>query len=478
MRVCGVILAAGQGKRMHSAIPKVLHKVGGRSMIRHVCSALRDASVEKVIAVLSPDAPQVALELGPDIAVVWQDNPRGTGDAARRALPALSPDDLVVVVCGDTPLLQANTIRQLAECHSAGAAAGIEYCVSLVTARMADPTGYGRILRDDHGRVRAIVEQGDLQPEQAAIAEVNAGIYCFPGWALMEYLPRLQPANAQAEYQLTDVLRMVIEDGRSVQAITAAADEVIGVNSRDRLAEAEAGYRKRKLDQLMRDGVTIIDPLATYVDADVTIGRDTVVWPQTYLLSGTSIGCDCQIGPGAHLSATLIGDRVAVQYSMIEASSVGDDCSVGPYAHLRPDTRLAAGVKVGNYAELKNTQVGSDTKISHHSYIGDADLGAGVNIGAGVVFVNYDGRRKHRTAVGDGAFIGCNVNLVSPVEVGARGYVACGSSITEDVPPGALAIARQRQTNIDGWVDKRFGKGDVRHDQPHPTEDKGEGLDK
>jgi len=475
MHVCGVILAAGQGKRMRSSIPKVLHRVGGRPMVSHVCAALRAASVERIVAVLSPDAPEVAEALGPGVEVVWQYEPAGTGDAARRALPRLAADDLVLVVCGDTPLLRGETILRLLREHAAGGLADDRLCASVMTTEPPDPTGYGRILRDERGRVAAIVEQGDLSPANCAIAEVNAGIYCFPGWVMATYLPRLQPANAQGEYQLTDVVRLAIEDGRTVQAVAASADEVIGVNSRDRLAEAEAIHRRRILDRLMQSGVTIIDPASTYVDAEVSVGRDTVLWPQTFLLGATVIGRNCEVGPGAHVRAATLGDGVRVQYSMVEESTVGDNCTIGPYAHLRPETRLSAGVKVGNYAELKNARVGEGTKISHHSYLGDAEIGAHVNIGAGVVLVNYDGSVKHETVVGDHAFIGCNANLVAPVKVGDQGYVACGSSITDDVPRGALAIARQRQTNIEGWVERRFGTTPDGDNHGGPTEDKRQG---
>jgi bifunctional UDP-N-acetylglucosamine pyrophosphorylase/glucosamine-1-phosphate N-acetyltransferase len=451
------VLAAGQGKRMRSAVPKVLHKVGGLPMVNHVCDALRAVPADRVMVVLSPQAPEVREALPPDVLVVWQDEPLGTGDAARRALPEIAVDDVVLIVCADTPLLRPATLQELVRRHQIALAAEPTVGISLLSAVVDDPTGYGRIIRDDAGRVVAIVEQGDLKGEQLSLREVNAGIYCLTGCVLHRYLHRLQPGNSQGEYLLTDVVQLAIADGNTVEAITAPEAEVIGVNSRDRLAVAEAIHRRRKLDDLMAAGVTVVDPAATYVDAGVKVGFDTILWPQTFILGECSIGEGCQIGPGAHLVSTRIGDRVRVQYSTVEMSEVGDDCVIGPYAHLRPNTRLGAQVAVGNYAELKNTSVGQGTKIHHHSYLGDAEVGVGVNIGAGVVTVNYDGNSKHPTSIGDGAFIGCNANLVAPIVVGKRGYVACGSSLTEDVPPGALAIARARQTVIPGWVERRFG---------------------
>jgi len=478
VRVQGVVLAAGQGKRMRSAVPKVLHKVGGLTMVNHVCDALRAVPADQVVVVLSPQSPEVRDVLPPDVLIVWQDEPLGTGDAARRALPEIAADDVVLIVCADTPLLRSATLQDLVRRHLAATAASPSVGLSLLSAVVDDPTGYGRIIRDGAGQVVAIVEQGDLKGEQRSLREVNAGIYCLEGRILHRYLHQLQPGNSQGEYLLTDVVQLAIAGGNSVVAITAPEAEVIGVNSRDRLAVAEAIHRRRKLEDLMAAGVTVVDPAATYVDAGVSIGCDTILWPQTFILGECSIGKGCQIGPGAHLVGTRIGDRVRVQYSMVEMSEVGDDCVIGPYAHLRPNTRLGAQVSVGNYAELKNTSVGRGTKIHHHSYLGDAEVGVGVNIGAGVVTVNYDGNSKHSTAIGDGAFIGCNANLVAPIVIGERGYVACGSSLTDDVPPGALAIARARQTVIAGWVDRRFGPRQGHAGTGGSTEDKDSDLRK
>lgn len=474
VKICGVVLAAGQGKRMHSDLPKVLHQVGGRPMVSMVCDALRAAGVDKVVAVVSPGAQGVIDAVGEGATIVYQDDPRGTGDAARRAIPEVSADDMVLLTYGDTPLLQPGTLRDLVRKHTQEAERGRRPGVSMITAEADDPTGFGRIVRDDGGQVVSIVEQGDCTPEQAAIREVNAGIYCMTGAIMAEYLPRLQRSNAQSEYQLTDIVGLLIEDGLRVAAIQAPAAEVLGINSRDRLAEVDGEFRHRMLLDLMRAGVTILDPASTFITAGVKVGRDTVIWPQSYLLDGTVVGNGCIIGPGAHLSGAKVGDRVRIYYSTVEDSQIDDDCSIGPYSHVRPDSLLRAGVKVGNYAEIKNSVVGEGSKVSHHSYVGDADLGADVNIGAGVVFVNYDGKRKHRTEVGDKAFIGCNVNLVAPVRIGRRAYVACGSSITEDVQAGALAIARSRQTSIEGWVERRFGTEDeaAAHHEARGTEDK------
>lgn len=475
MVVYGLILAAGQGKRMFSSRPKVLHEIGGRAMVTWVRDALLEAGVDQVVAVISPRSPEVEAALGKPVLLAYQAQPLGTGHAALMALAALQPADAVLVVQGDTPLLLPATLRALVDRHRAARDAGTPAACTMLTTRMPDPTGYGRILRGPDGAVTGIVEQADCAPDQARITEVNPGIYLFDRPALEESLARLEPRNRQAEYYLTDVVGLMAAGGGAVATMDADPQEVLGINNRRQLAEAGLALQWRELERLMAGGVTVVDPASTYVHPGVQVGRDTVIWPGSYLLGQSKVGSGCTIGPGSYLLDATIGEGARILLSVVEQSTVEPECSVGPYSHLRPGTHLAAGVKVGNFAEIKGSYVGPGSKVPHHSYIGDADLGPGVNVGAGAVFVNYDGFRKHRSTVESGAFIGCNSNLVAPVTVGEQAYVACGSSVTEDVPPLALAIARERQRNIEGWVARRKGgrllapaPGD-----PQPPEERG-----
>jgi bifunctional UDP-N-acetylglucosamine pyrophosphorylase / glucosamine-1-phosphate N-acetyltransferase len=439
------------GKRMRSSLPKVLHKVCGQPMCSLVRLALRQAGVEHVVAVVSPQGDAVRAALGPDTTFAVQPYPLGTGDAVRHALEEVAGARHVLVLYGDTPLLTPETIRALVDGHVSAAPA-----VTMLTAVVDDPTGYGRIIRDPDGQPAAIVEQLECTPEQAQVNEINVGIYCFDRDALARYVPLLQARPPQHEHLLTDIVALVLRDGLQVKTLGADAREVSGVNSRQQLADAEAALRGREVRRLMDSGVTIADPRTTFVDFGVEVGEDTVILPNSYLLSGTVIGRGCSVGPGALLDGASIGDRVRVVFSTVEDSEVGPDCTIGPYAHLRPGSVLEGGVKVGNFAEVKNSRLGAGVKVSHHSYVGDADVGRDTNVGAGAVFVNYDGRDKHRTTVGDGAFIGCNVNIVAPVTVNEGAYLAAGSTITEDVPAQSLAIARQRQRVIIDWVGRRL----------------------
>ena len=460
MVVAGVILAAGLGKRMGSSLPKALHPVGGRPMVTLVEAALRQAGIEHVVAVVSPSQPQVATALGEGVILARQTEALGTGHAVLQALPALAGigADLTLVTFCDTPLLRGETLRELADLHRLAASADPGLRATLVTAFVDDPTGYGRIVRDGTGAVCGIVEQSACTPLEAAIDEIYSGILIADTSALASYLPRLDRDNAQGEYLLTALPALILADGGKVATHAADPDEVLGVNSRLQQAAAEEALRWRVLEGLMASGVTVIDPAATYIEPGVRVGADTTIWPGSHLRVGTVIGAGCSIGPSADLRSTRVGDRVTVSYSVIDQSDIGCDCTIGPFAHLRPGSVLAAGVKVGNYAEIKNTSLGRGTKVPHHSYVGDADVGAGVNVGAGAVFVNYDGRRKHRTTVSDGAFIGCNVNLIAPVKLGERAFAAAGSTITADVPTDALAVARSRQRLTRGWVQRRLSR--------------------
>lgn len=458
MALAGLILAAGLGKRMRSDLAKVLHPVAGRPMVVRVRDALRAAGVDAVVAVVGHQAERVRAALGEGVVCVHQGEPRGTGHAVLAAREALQAYEEVLVVAGDVPLITGATLRRLAEERRRRGAAA---CI--LTAVVDDPTGYGRILRDAAGRLQGIVEEADADEEQRRIREVNTSVYAFATEPLLRVLPEIGAANAQGEYYLVDAIPLLMRAGYAVEAVALAdPEEVMGVSDRRDLARAEAVARRRNVERLLAAGVTILDPATTFVDDEVEVGRDTVILPFTLLLGRTRIGRDCRIGPGARLIDAVVGDRCEIGESTIEESVIGDDVRIGPYNHLRPGTRLEPGARVGNFAELKNTRVGRGSRVPHHAYLGDAELGEDVNVGAGAVTVNYDGREKHRTRIEDGAMIGCNVNLVAPVTVGRRAYVAAGSTVTRDVPAEALAVARERQVNKPGWVRRRFGEREER----------------
>jgi len=452
MTTVAVILAAGQGTRMRSDLPKVLHPLAGRPMIRHVLEAVRAAGVDRIVAVVGHQAERVAGAVDEDVRCVLQESQQGTGHALLCAEDEASGFERVLVVPGDVPLLTAGTLSALLRHQAERQAAAV-----LLTAVVDDPAGYGRVVRDAAGRVERIVEEADAGPAERGIREVNAAVAVFAGPALWPALRRVTADNRQGEYYLWDVLPVLQAGGHAVDAVPAGdVDEAMGVNDRVALARAEAVLRRRIGEHWMRRGVTLVDPATSYIGADVEIGPDTVIEPLTVLAGRTRIGAGCRIGPGAQLYDSEVGDGSIVGPSVIEDSRLGRGVRVGPFNHLRPGTILEDGARVGNFAELKNTRVGTGSKVPHHSYLGDATLGRDVNIGAGTVTVNYDGRAKHPTRVEDGAFIGCNVNLIAPVTVGRRGYVAAGSTVNRDVPPESLAIARSRQENKEGWVRRRF----------------------
>ena len=451
-----VILAAGQGKRMKSALPKVLHPVAGRAMLSYVLDAARGVEPHRILVVVSPPAERIRKVVGEaaDVEYVVQEERLGTGHALLCAREALGVDPAdCLVLCGDSPLLRAETLRRLVRHHRSASGA----VATVLTACPEDPTGYGRVLRDPTtGAVLRIVEETDASPEDRSVREVNTGIYCFSWPEVLPYLERLTPDNRQKELYLPDVLSGLVGDGRRVEAVaTQDPGEVQGVNDRVQLARVEAGLRMEILMSLMCSGVTVTDPASTYVDWGVEVGPDSVLEPGTVLRGRTIVGPGCRVGPWAYLEDAVLGPGCRVFASVVEGSELEAGASVGPFSHLRPQTRVGTGAKIGNFAEVKNSSVGPRTKIPHHSYVGDADLGPDVNVGAGAVVVNYDGLRKHRTVVGRGAFVGCNTNLVAPVTVGDGAYTAAGSTVTRDVPPGALAVSRARQENFEGWVERR-----------------------
>jgi bifunctional UDP-N-acetylglucosamine pyrophosphorylase/glucosamine-1-phosphate N-acetyltransferase len=453
-----IVLAAGEGTRMKSALPKVLHRVAGRTLVAHVLEAAATVEPEHVVVVVGHGRDQVTdhlTEIAPWAQPVTQAERLGTGHAVRIALGALTDATAgtptagtIVVLTGDTPLLTGATLVRLLAAHDQHGAAA-----TVLTAELTDPTGYGRIVRDADGSVRAIVEHKDADEDVRQIREVNSGMYAFSGRHLIDALGRVTRDNVQGEEYLTDVIGILRTDGAPVAAVIADdADEIAGVNDRAQLADAARVMRDRINLRWMREGVAILDPSTTWIDTDVDLAPDVTILPQTFLLGPTSIATGAQIGPGTTLSACEVGVDARVCHTWAELAVIGDRASVGPFTYLRPGARLGVGAKAGAYVEIKNSIVGDDAKVPHLSYVGDADIGTGTNIGAATVFVNYDGQTKHRTIVGDHVRIGSDTMLVAPVTIGDGAYTAAGSVITADVPPGAMAVGRAMQRTIPGWV--------------------------
>ena len=447
-----IILAAGKGTRMTSSHPKVLHQVCGNAMVRHVLDAAEAAGSKRNIIVVGFGADEVRAELGNAAEVVVQAEQLGTGHAVLQAEPLLrDARGTVMVLCGDTPLLTGALVKRLYEEHEkAGAKA------TVLTAVMPDATGYGRVIRTAAGDVEKIVEHKDATEEERAVQEVNSGIYCFEKEALFSALKNVGCDNAQGEYYLPDVLSILRERGEKIWAVAADDyEETLGVNSRLHLAQAEKILRRRKNIELMESGVTLMDPDSTFVDSNVIVGRDTVIYPFTWLEGKTVVGEGCTLGPSSRFTDAKIGNSVTAHFVYAHECEIESGATMGPYVHIRPDSHISNDVKIGNFVEVKNSKIGAGSKLPHLQYIGDCDMGAGVNMGCGTITVNYDGKQKFRTKIGDNAFVGCNSNLVAPVAVGDGAYVAAGSTITKDVPPEELAVARARQKNIPNWPDKR-----------------------
>jgi bifunctional UDP-N-acetylglucosamine pyrophosphorylase/glucosamine-1-phosphate N-acetyltransferase len=450
-RRVAVVLAAGKGTRLKSERPKVLHRVAGRPMLAWVVDAARAAGCDEVLVVVGHGAEEVRAELAaPGVGWVLQEEQRGTGHALGMAEGQVAGPATVVVLMGDAPLLRPETIRRLAEAAEAGWGA-------LCYAELDDPGTLGRVLLDEDGRFRAIVEAHDAGPEVLAERRVNAGFYAFPAPDVFAYLHRLEPANAQRELYLTDAPGLAAADGRPIAAIPLAhPEEAWGINSRQDLARVHEALLDRHRERLMTGGVTLLDPRRTVVEPSVEIGAETVLHPGTTLLGATRVGSGCELHAGAWLRDCTLGDGVVVEpYSVLDGARVGDGCRVGPYARLRPGSELGPGAKVGNFVEIKASRLGAGAKANHLAYLGDAEVGDGANVGAGVVTCNYDGTRKHRTSIGAGAFVGSDTMLVAPVSVGEGATTAAGSVITQDVPPGALGVGRSRQRNVAGWKDRR-----------------------
>jgi len=457
-RLAAVVLAAGEGTRMKSSIPKVLHPLCGRPMLLHVIGALEQLAVDRIVVVVGHGADKVVKTLHGETDVplefVEQRVQRGTGDAVSVALTVfadeLDGDDDIVVVPGDTPLLQAETVAALVREHETSGAAA-----TILTARLPDATGYGRIVRGKDGGVESIVDHWDATDAEREIDEVNTSIYCFRRNLITPALRRLSPENAQGEYYLTDAIAVLRQAGHKVVAMTAPETaEALGVNDRLQLAEAEAALRARINASWMRAGVTMTDPARTYIDASVTLGADVSLLPGVVLEGRTGVGAGSVIGPDTRLVDTTVGEGATVTFTVAREAEIGDGVTVGPYAHLRPGTRLARDAKVGSFVEIKASEVEEGAKVPHLAYVGDATVGPGANVGAGTITANYDGRAKHRTRIGARARIGSNTVLVAPVEVGEDAYTGAGSVVTHDVPAGALAKGVPARVE-EGWAKSR-----------------------
>jgi bifunctional UDP-N-acetylglucosamine pyrophosphorylase / glucosamine-1-phosphate N-acetyltransferase len=455
-----LVLAAGPGTRMRSDTPKVLHTIAGRSMLSHSLHAIAKVAPRHLVVVLghdheriSPLVAELADTLGRTIDVALQDQPLGTGHAALCGLSAL-PDDyagIVVVTSGDTPLLDSDTLADLIATHSSVSAA-----VTVLTTTLADPSGYGRVLRTQDDEVMAIVEHADATPSQREILEVNAGVYAFDVAALRSALSRLSSNNAQRELYLTDVVAILRGDGKPVHARHVDDSALVaGVNNRVQLAELGAEFNRRIVAVHQMSGVTIVDPATTWIDVDVTIGRDTVIHPGTQLLGRTQVGAHCVVGPDTTLTDVTVGDGASVVRTHGTSSAIGGGATVGPYTYLRPGTVLGADGKLGAFVETKNSTIGTGTKVPHLTYVGDADIGEHSNIGASSVFVNYDGESKSRTTIGSHVRTGSDTMFVAPVAVGDGAYTGAGTVVRDDVPPGALAVSAGPQRNIEGWVQRK-----------------------
>lgn len=436
MRVKSVILAAGQGTRMRSALPKVLHPILGKPMVAYAVESAANVTGDRPVVVVGHAADEVRAALGEVAVYVLQEEQLGTGHAVQQAVDVLRDEaDYVLVTYGDMPLIRTETLQNLVS-----AQLNHEGPISLLTLTAEDPRGFGRIVRAPDGRVLAIVEEAQATPEQRAIRELNTGVFCFQADWLWEALEKVE-LSPKGEYYLTDLVEIAVREGRSVQAIPVEdASEMIGVNTRVHLAEAAARMRQRINQAWMLAGVTLQDPATTYIESQVRIGRDTVLAPNTHLIGETAIGEGCVIGPNTLVNASQIGDRCRITFSVIEHAILEDDVDVGPFGHLRKGAHLAQGVHMGNFGEVKNSYLGPGSKMGHFSYLGDATIGADVNIGAGTITCNYDGERKHPTEIGDGVFIGSDTMLVAPVKLGPGARTGAASVVTKDVPPNTLVV--------------------------------------
>lgn len=448
-QVVSVILAAGKGTRMKSRLPKVLHHVCGKPMLSHVIGAAKEAGVNRNIVVIGHESELVREKIQQGIEWAEQKEQLGTGHAVMQVEPLLADfEGAVLILCGDTPLIQTDTVKGLIAEHQAAGNA-----VSLLTAVLEDPSGYGRIIRTGTGEISAIVEHKDASVDELKIKEINTGFYCFDSLKLFAALKKIKPVNAQGEYYLTDVLAVLKSEGEKVGGMTVTEpNEIMGINNRVQLAQAEKIMRGLILESFMERGVTIIDPASTYIDKGAIIEQDTIIYPGTIIEGKCRIGKNCVIGPYSRLKDVVFGRRINVQNSIVLESIVGDDVNIGPFAYIRPGTVLHDKVKIGDFVEVKKSIIEKGSKVPHLSYIGDAEIGENVNIGAGTITCNYDGVKKSTTEIQNGAFIGSNTNLVAPVIVGENAVVGAGSTVTRNVPGGALCVERSKQEIYPDWI--------------------------
>ncbi len=453
LKVSAVILAAGRGVRMCSQLPKVAHKAAGKAMIVHIVELVEQAGIDDIKVVVGHGRETVeSLLRDKNVEFVIQAEQLGTGHALLQAEEYIDPLSAVLVLAGDTPLLRPQTIQRLIQFHLKQKSPAV-----ILSAELSNPSGYGRIVRQADQVFSQIVEEKDATEAEKKITEINTGIYCFQASRVFPLLSQTNTTNAQGEYYLTDVLELINREDNSVQVIRIEdPEEIYGVNDRVQLAYVEKILRKRKNLELMRSGVTMLDPDSTLIDKDVQVGEDSVLFPFTIIEGDTHIGCSCQIGPYTRISNSHIGDKVIIESSRINQAIIGNSCTIGPYAYLRPDSELHENVKVGDFAEIKKSIIGANSKIPHLSYVGDAVIGQGVNIGAGTITCNYDGQNKYQTVIEDKVFIGSNTNLVAPVRVGENSTIGAGSTIARDVPPDTLAVERAKQKNFPN----RAKKGD------------------
>lgn len=453
LNLSAIILAAGEGKRMNSKKSKLLHEVCFKPLIHWVYDAVNKAGATQKVLVVGHRAQQVMDYMGEDKTYALQKEQLGTGHAVMQAMPNMPTQGCIVILAGDAPLVTAQTIKAAAEFHNEN-----KLAVTVITAELFDPTGYGRVIRNSDGSLLKIVEQKDATEAEKSVKEINSGLYCFDAALLHNALGKLTNNNAQGEYYLTDTIEILLKDGYTAGAFKLTdSTEIMGINNRVQLAEVNAIMQKRILEKQMLAGVTIIDPTSTIIGDDVIIGSDTVIYPGCIIKGKTTIGEDGIIGPNTSITDSIVAEGCEIINSVVLKSQIGSDTHIGPFAYIRPNCNIGSHVKVGDFVEVKNSNISEGTKISHLTYIGDSDVGCNVNFGCGTVTVNYDSKKKHRTTIMDNAFIGCNTNLVAPVTINENAYTAAGSTITKDVPQGSLGIARSRQENILDWVTKRFG---------------------
>ena len=447
-----IIMAAGKGKRMKSNLPKVLHNLAGKPILNYVLNTVDQLEVKRKILIIGYKSDKMKELIGDKIEYVEQKEQLGTAHAVLQTKKLLSDfKGDVLILSGDVPFLTVKTVKKLLKYHQAN-----NFCCTLVSAILKNPKGYGRIIRDKKGDIKGIIEEVDLSADKKKIGEVNSGIYCFNKEKLFQTLKNITTDNKPKEYYLTDTVKLLLNEGLTIgNIIIKDYSEILGINNRLDLADASKKVYQKTLQDLMVQGVTIVDTNSTFIEQGVKIGQDSIIYPFTIIEKNTKIGKNCIIGPNSHLIDSNIGKGVKVWASIIEDSNIEEEAKIGPYAHLRPGTVVKKGAKIGNFVEVKKSTIGEGSKASHLTYLGDTIIGKRVNIGAGTITCNYDGEKKNKTIIEDGVFVGSNNTLVAPIKLGKDSYTGAGSTITEDVPAGNLAIARSRQKNISGWRKKK-----------------------